>query len=109
MTILIEERTFTFDAIEELVDLYSEESEDLGNAALTFIDGILTLTTIEFKDSVVIVYRTTETPELYQQMEEKYLKIIDGDDSSGSDFWDKWTAFIETLTPHKIVDETLNP
>lgn len=109
MTKQTTESIFTFDAIEELVAQFFDESEEKGNAAITYKNGMLTLTTVEFDNAVVGVYQVKESPELYEVMNTAYLDLIDGDMASGSDFWDMWAVLLNVMEPHKIVDETFNP
>ncbi len=104
-----DEKEFTFDAIEELTDSLHEESEQLQNAAITFINNHITLTTVEFKDCEIVVYHVKEDEAIYAEMDKAYLSTIDNGESSGSDFWDRWAAVISTLNRFKIVDEVLNP
>jgi len=55
----------------------------------------------------VQVYRVEETDELYEKLDALYVQQLDN--TSGSDFWDMWSAVLTVLEPHKIVDEVLNP
>ncbi len=99
---------FTFDSLEEIVEGYFDETEERENAAITFDNGTITLTTVKFKDVEVAVYQVKESQEIYDKMDELYMQILENQ-STGSDFWDMWSAIIQTLEPYKIVDEVMLP
>ena len=100
---------FDFDVLEELCSDYFQEQEEEANAALNFTGKKLILTVCKFKEAEIQVYCVDESPALYEKMERTYLDMLDKDNSSGSDFWDMWNSFIETITEFKLVDEVLNP
>lgn len=99
---------FSFDTIEELCDALFDESGEEKNAAVSYDDGTIRLTVVRIRDVDVQVYQVKDSPELYAAMDENYLAILENI-TSGSDFYDQWTALLNVLEPYKIVDEVLNP
>lgn len=100
--------TFDFDQIEEVVEQLFDESGETQNAIITYEDGTITLTTVRIRDCDIQVYRSKETKEVYEQMDAKYIEILE-DRTTGSDFWDMWNAIIDSLEAYKIVDDVFNP
>ena len=102
------EKVFSFDQVEEIVEQLFDEAAEEKNARVTYENEYLTLTVCRIKDCEVQVFRIKENPELYAQMDAKYLDILENE-SSGSDFWDMWNTIINVLESHRIVDEVFNP
>ena len=105
--LVTKEAIFTFDFLEEIVSEYFDESEEEANASITFENGMLTFTVCRFRNCEITVYHVKETPELYAELDAKYLDLAD--ESQESDFWVMWTAILDVFNPYKITDEIFNP
>ena len=102
------ELTFSFETIEELCDMLFDESGETRAARVTYENGEIILIAARLRDVDVQVYKVKDSPELYEKMDDKYVEVLENM-TSGSDFYDKWHALIETLEQYKLVDEVLNP
>jgi len=100
---------FDLETLEELAEMYGEENSYDSEARVRLIDGNIVLTVVDREDrpeNRLIVYYVENTPGLFQDMDKKYVEALLNSESSGNDFWDKWNAVLETLSPCKIVDDT---
>lgn len=95
---------FDYTNIEDLVYDYFDQTDGQGDAKITLVNNVLTLSICDKEDSRVRVYHSISCPELYELIDSNYTDIIKTSVMS-SDYWDRWQSVIIALTPCQIVDE----
>lgn len=106
---IITEDIFDDEVIATQVEAFYDETGEDGEAHLRTIGGNkLVLTMLEFErleqERTVSVYIFPNQPEVYQEMDKEYRKILH-ENSSGSDFWDMWTAMKNVLDMNYLVTQ----
>lgn len=105
------ETIFDEEVIASNAEAFYDEMAEEAEAKLKNIAGNkLVLTLMEYErldqERTVSVYIFPNTPEIYKEMDTEYRRILK-DFTSGSDFWDQWTAMKNVLEMNYLIAQEI--